>query len=63
MKLGAVIGEVFAEREPNRDVIGLVTLKDDPEPADEWCSASGHAPPGGARAALEGTWARSMAQP
>jgi len=37
VKVGAVIGEVFAEREPDRDVIGLVALEDDPEPADERC--------------------------
>ena len=31
--VGAVVGEVLAERQPDRDVVGLVALDDDAEPA------------------------------
>ncbi len=37
VKVAAVVGEVLSELEPNGDVVGLLALKGDAEPADERC--------------------------
>ncbi|ETZ98164.1 hypothetical protein I547_6520 [Mycobacterium kansasii 824] len=35
VKVGAVVGEVVAERQPDGDVVGLVTFEHDAQPAHE----------------------------